>query len=457
MRRFVLVPLWACVLGLPLAAARDAAAQAGGSITGQALVRERANGEQSLLVTAQNKDAPLDGVTVALPANLRVNLGSAPPGWTFKQDGRELQASGPPYSRVNLRFDTARNSDMLKRLMRQGGETIQLEIRVPGVRGVQRVGFKVAQLPKVEVLTSLEGALTVPPQVTPGQPFIGTPAPNFTSGRWRMSDGRTALDVVIRNNLAVAMADYRAQAIESIINKVAHHLAPFEEYVPTELEIQKELQYMAAQVPEGPAIFTYVDQWNEQHVNAPAGWSTAPPSECPLAITGGTPQTFAGQDACVSGCFSELEKAAEFLMLDGERALEVRAASPTTMLLPIPADVMPGAHRIEWRMPFAPDTSRLQALTLGVLQLQGAIDQNQLWTGQSTTMRLLVVGTDKPTALNIVNRTPGVIAVEGGVRQQVTTPGSEANAVTRSVRGIMKGNFDIGYSLDQPVCGAGFK
>ena len=50
-----------------------------------------------------------------------------------------------------------------------------------------------------------------------------------------------------------------------------------------------------------------------------------------------------------------------------------------------------------------------------------------------------------------------MIAVEGGVRQQVTTPGGGANAVTRSVRGIMKGNFDIGYSLDQPVCGPGVK
>ena len=64
MRRLVLVPLGVCALGLAVAAG-DAAAQAGGgSITGQVLVRDRANGEHSLLVTVQNKGAPLEGAAI---------------------------------------------------------------------------------------------------------------------------------------------------------------------------------------------------------------------------------------------------------------------------------------------------------------------------------------------------------------------------------------------------------
>jgi hypothetical protein len=53
----------------------------------------------------------------------------------------------------------------------------------------------------------------------------------------------------------------------------------------------------------------------------------------------------------------------------------------------------------------------------------------------------------------ILNRTPGIIDLEGGTYQVLQTPGGLENAVTRSVRGIQRGNFAITYSVHTPGCG----
>jgi hypothetical protein len=70
-------------------------------------------------------------------------------------------------------------------------------------------------------------------------------------------------------------------------------------------------------------------------------------------------------------------------------------------------------------------------------------------------MRLRVVGTEDSLPLKIVNRTPGVIDIEGKVTHIVNTAGGADNFVTKNVRGIHKGNFNIEYSLNQDLCRAG--
>ena len=85
-----------------------------------------------------------------------------------------------------------------------------------------------------------------------------------------------------------------------------------------------------------------------------------------------------------------------------------------------------------------------------MLAVEGPIDQNELWKGQSTTMRLPVVGSEERLPLRIVNKTPATIAIDGGVNQLVDSAGGADNALTRSVRGIMKGNFNIEV-LAQPA------
>jgi hypothetical protein len=115
-------------------------------------------------------------------------------------------------------------------------------------------------------------------------------------------------------------------------------------------------------------------------------------------------------------------------------------------VLRIPQDTTPDSHNILWG-------DAQGQLLVNILQLQGAIDQAQLWRGQSTTMRLQIVGWGQPLPLVVVNRTPTVIDVEGGVRQVIQTPGGAVNVVTRNVRGIRRGDFQIDDSLDYPACG----
>jgi hypothetical protein len=126
--------------------------------------------------------------------------------------------------------------------------------------------------------------------------------------------------------------------------------------------------------------------------------------------------------------------------------LQPWSVSSTTVMLGIPENTAAGPHTIS-----VPGGS--SSVTVGVLTVEGSLDQNKLWRGESTTMRLRVVGTDKQFPLAVLNRSPGVITIDGGVRQVVTTPGGADNAVTRSVTGIQRGNFSIVYSVNAPGCG----
>jgi len=170
------------------------------------------------------------------------------------------------------------------------------------------------------------------------------------------------------------------------------------------------------------------------------------PGESGLRLDGVSPFTFAGQAACVSGCFPDYALGYG-LKLDGATELSPWGLSPTSAMIGIPNTTSPGQHTIT-----SADGS--STVTLGVLTIEGSIDQNKLWTGQSTTMRLRVLGTDVATPFDVLNRTPGIIDIEGGVRQQVTTPGGPDNAVTRGVKGIHRGDFSILYSVNvRDYCG----
>jgi len=85
--------------------------------------------------------------------------------------------------------------------------------------------------------------------------------------------------------------------------------------------------------------------------------------------------------------------------------------------------------------------------------VEGSIDQNKLWKGEYTTMRLRGVGTDKQLPLGVLNRTPSIIDIEGGVRQTLTTAGGKDNVITRGVTGIHRGDFSILYSVSTAGCG----
>jgi hypothetical protein len=147
----------------------------------------------------------------------------------------------------------------------------------------------------------------------------------------------------------------------------------------------------------------------------------------------------------MSGCFPQPYGA---FTLNGMQMLYPAAGSLTAVEVILPGDLMPGPSSVELS-----GVSTSTPFRFVILGLLGTIDQNQLWKGQSTTMRLQILGSDIALPIEIINRTPGVIDVEGGVRHVALTAGGSSNAVTRNVRGIQKGNFTINYRLTNEACG----
>ena len=112
----------------------------------------------------------------------------------------------------------------------------------------------------------------------------------------------------------------------------------------------------------------------------------------------------------------------------------------------IPADATAGEHTIS-----TADGS--SSVKVGVLTVEASLDQNSLWRGESTTLRLRVIGTDKQFPLSLLNRSPSIVVLDGGVSQRLMTAGGLDNAINRGVRGIQRGNFSIEYTVNEPGCG----
>jgi hypothetical protein len=197
----------------------------------------------------------------------------------------------------------------------------------------------------------------------------------------------------------------------------------------------------------GSSRIRYTDPWGELIVDAPFNVQVGPAPEPQVRLTGASAMAFAGQAACVSGSFPTLSDAYG-LMFDGMTELPVWGASQTAVMVGIPEAATPGPHSISTR-----DGS--SSVTVGVLTVEASLDQNRLWRGQSTTLRLRVLGTDRQFPIRLLNRTPQVVTVDGGVQQTLTTSGGAENAVTRNVNGIRRGDFTITYVVSAQDCGAG--
>lgn len=385
--------------------------QPAGTAVAQVHTRMRAGAEQSLLLTVAGGQQKIDAVQVSLPFNRNFSPGFLPAGWTLAQDGKKLQAGGPPLGEINLRFDTAASSsDSLEKSL--AGKQIELTA-MSRKNVVFRTNMQATPRPAVSVLGSLDGALTLPPEVTAGRPFLATPSEQFARGEWRLGP-------------SVGYVDYSYPL--RILS-----------FTPT--------------TPSAPLRFSYRDEFGETLIDADARQTVVVQAAAPRnlpSIQDGAPRAFAGQTTCVMGSFPDSAYWFE-LSLDGRQPLVPLAASPTSVILSIPSGATPGQHTLQWSCPNGTATGQL---ALGVLGLVGTIDQNELWRGQSTTMRLRIVGTEEALPLEVTNKTPGIIDIDGGVRQVVTTSGGADNVAVRSVRGTTKGNFKIDYRLDREACGA---
>jgi hypothetical protein len=165
-------------------------------------------------------------------------------------------------------------------------------------------------------------------------------------------------------------------------------------------------------------------------------------------ISGCTPMGFPGQTFCVCGAFPG--DSANSLYLDGEILGPPVSSSGMVSYFTVPQNTSAGPHQVtgDPAAGYGPsDRAQVTALVVG-----GSIDQNKLWSGQSTTLRLWVEGTTESLKLRLRNHTPSVVAVEGGEDQVVSTSGGKPNDLSRTVSAGTPGNFNITYSLDAPPC-----
>jgi hypothetical protein len=398
--------------------------------SGRVFVRDRTNSVTSISASTIDRlpDRKIDELLTQLPSSRKITPGYLPDGWSAEQKGKDVRAWGPPIDTVNLRYDL-------------GGSYLSDYV---GKQATLRTGFMgrlddpikvtIEGLPPVSTTPDLDGILTVPPRGVAGQPLLVGVAPGYRDGRWEFTTGRGSIPLVsleeLRDmpvsgtNVPQALYGFRENGgLASMLTKTEPR--PFITALP-QTEFWRGVRY--------------TDPWGETLVDAPVSITAVPAPAGGRMLSGASSLAFAGQAACVSGRFPTFEDAYG-LKLDGQLDLQPWGVSPTSVMLGIPDTTAAGPHTIS-----TPDGS--SSVTVGVLTVEGTLDQNKLWRGESTTMRLRIVGTDETIPLAILNRTPGIITLEGGIRQVLTTPGGVDNAITRRVTGIQRGNFTILYSVN---------
>ena len=409
----------AIVAGAGLAAHVSARAVPRVTITGELAVRDRAGTSPVTTISADVLEKlptgrGFDQIIATLPESRDVKPGHLPEGWQAEQKGKDIRVWGPRLDRVRFRLDL--NGDFSKDYI---GKPATIQTSYQGARD-EPLKLTIGSWPTVNPTPNLEGILTLPPQAAPGQPLLIGVAPGYRDGVWQMTTNTGLVPLIPIEQL---------RDVQVTTPLLKHpEPRPFITTFPT------------------MGTFTgvrYTDPWGEITVDAPVSLMPASPMSGARSLTSASPLSFAGQAACVSGRFPKLDDAYG-LLLDGKTELQPWAASPTNVMLGIPDNTAAGPHTV---------SDGVSKIGLTVLTVEGSLDQNKLWRGESTTMRLRVVGTDRQFPLAVLNRTPEIIAIDGGVRQVVTTPGGADNAVMRGVTGIHRGNFTIVYSVNAAGCG----
>lgn len=452
-----------------------AASNQGGSITGEVYVRERENGDDSLLLALGSAKDPakddrpvskIDEARVKLPINVNFNLGYAPPGWQLKQDKKNLVLNGPPGYLVNIRLDA---KDTGKDDLARQFEKKKVDVEAfSGGKSVFDQNLTVTPLPKVEVANNLDGKLNLPNRISPGEKLLASLAENFSPmPKERVFFNYNYYNSGVRNITVEGKGSNPPEQFRGDFNGALKEDRPWFpatwESVPKNqdpLVLNYFSNFIASggfvvRTPEGAKPgdklhFTFIDPWGELIVDATANQTEiVPPRDttCPPTLNGSAPQVFAGQTLCICACVHDPLTWFQ-MMFDGQPILPA-AASTSTVILRIPDSAAPGRHSVTLNPKVKDASGKVDFL---VLKLVGSIDQNKLWTGQSTKMNLQVVGTEDKMPLEIENKTPDVITVDGGVKQVINTSGGPANTIERGVKGIMRGNFKIDYKLALPPC-----
>jgi chromosome segregation ATPase len=366
---------------------------------------------------------PLDTLELELPKPLAktVQAGQLPPSWNLDVDGATAVLQGPPAPdlteplRFRLDFFGARPpKDLRLSALSRGQRVLRQKVAV------------VVQ-PVLKVLGSLDGVLALPPVLSPGETLTAEVLSDALppGGQW---------------NIAGAAAGELPGATRVVQTRIPQNLSPTD---PVSVSYQDPFGHTRVDVPEVP--------------DCRFGPPTTGPPERPR-ITGGTTHAFLGGTICLCGSFPEECR-------DGLSLGDIPLGPPITatdgyLMFRVPEAAYPAEHE----MTGSPSVgfSRDDRTSITLLQVLGSIDQDRLLRGESTQLRLAVVGTHEVLTLELENLTPGIVSLAGGELQLVEVtgsgpggPGGQAPPPDWSevlVNAVSPGDFDIRYTLTIPPC-----
>jgi hypothetical protein len=410
-----------------------------GSITG-VVVGERSDEEnnRSLLFEAVgDSEQDVDGVRIQFPKRVPESLvpGYLPEGWAFEVDGKLLEISGPAVT-PPLRFRFDLDVAVPKKL--------QVEILSGGEVLFREKGIEVLSLPRAELASVLDDVLRLPAVLSPGDQVDFRPldfAQTPPGGQWVIG-GVEATEALPSGSEGSA-----SQLLLPL-------LAPPAGGTAASLPSPGYTCHLPADFAPGvPTWVTYVDAWGQPLVEVPAVPEVQVVAHTPVAprpaIVDATPHVFPGRVFCVCGHMPTAESR-QGLLANGEALGAPVSASSSMVYIRIPASFGPGPVAVTGD-PGAGYGAEDEAQTI-VLGVGGHIDREVMKTGQKTPLRLWIDGTSEPLDLELVNDTPQIISIEGGVKQTVTTTGGDPNQVVRTVNAESPGDFNITYRLAADPC-----
>jgi len=178
----------------------------------------------------------------------------------------------------------------------------------------------------------------------------------------------------------------------------------------------------------------------------------------PATSGGCTPRTLPGEVICV--CHEVAEgrgDSAQFpLLLDGRPAGPPVASAPGAFFFRLPPEIPLGEHEVAFAWSEGePEAVGAGSCTVEVIRIRAQLDRERIWRGQGTPLRIQIEGTRRPVTLRLTNETPGVVRLQGGDEQVVSTSGGRRNVLERRVRGQTPGDFDLQYELLDATCPCG--
>lgn len=467
-----------------------------GSIVGIVQEREQKDGDRNLNVSLKSTDKLIKKVGIKIPEELNtaVKIIRVPEGCVVTREKAKTNFECPPIFDFNLglEFPATFKSDFEKFAKKK----LELDYGYfdAGTADPSPLKLDIQKTDAVNPVSPNDAA-EIPGGIRAGFDFSITPKEGFREGVWRVgigdkwyeestqdtypfskeelnslkTDYQERIDQLKKERADSSLPEISFKELEEQLNafqerfgQIAERLDPNFSYTDKELR----RKFFIPEDASGDVQFIFENVFGETLVTGNANTklikdtSSTSFSNPPL-LTDCTQKIFQGDKLCVCGFFPT-QFTSEQLLLD-DKPLGRPLAYSSENLIVLPKDVAPGKHIIRWNTlgfnsllnnpdPWRAKPSPFEQVEFVVLGVEGTIDQNKLFTGQGTTLRIRIIGTEESLPIELQNNTPDIIDLEGGIKQVINTSGGGSNMLERNVRGTKRGNFDIKYKLTTPPC-----